>query len=68
MAERDHLWRLLFRLPARQRAVLVLRYYDDLSETAVAEVLDVPVGTVKSTTSRGLARLRQLMEEEADDR
>lgn len=66
-AERDHLWLLLFRLPVRQRVVLVLRFFDDLSEVAVAHVMDVPVGTVKSTASRGLARLRQLMEEEADD-
>jgi RNA polymerase sigma-70 factor (sigma-E family) len=45
-------------LPRRQRAVLVLRIYDDLSEAQVAEVLDCTVGTVKSTMSRALARLR----------
>lgn len=46
-------------LPRRQRAVLVLRVYDDLSEAQVAQVLNCPVGTVKSTMSRALAKLRE---------
>lgn len=45
-------------LPARQRAILVLRYLQDLSETQTADTLGISVGTVKSGASRGLARLR----------
>jgi RNA polymerase sigma factor (sigma-70 family) len=45
-------------LPARQRAVLVLRYHQDLPEAEVARLLGLPVGTVKSLAHRGLARLR----------
>ncbi len=54
----DALWSALARLPRRQRAAVVLRYYEDLSEAETAAVLGVSVGTVKSTTSRALARLR----------
>jgi RNA polymerase sigma-70 factor (sigma-E family) len=45
-------------LPARQRAVVVLRYWEDMSENEVAALLGCSAGTVKSTASRGLARLR----------
>jgi RNA polymerase sigma-70 factor (sigma-E family) len=45
-------------LTNRQRAVVVLRLFDDLSEAQVAQVLDCPIGTVKSQLSRALARLR----------
>lgn len=56
--ERDELRRLLTGLNARERAVVVLRYYCDLSEHDTAATLGVPVGTVKSTCSRALSRLR----------
>jgi RNA polymerase sigma-70 factor (sigma-E family) len=52
----------LGRLPPRQRAVLVLRYFHDLTEVQAAEVLGCPPGTVKSNASRGLARLREVFE------
>jgi RNA polymerase sigma-70 factor (sigma-E family) len=48
----------LRRLPPRQRAVVVLRYFEDLSEPEVARLLHLPLGTVKSLGRRGLARLR----------
>lgn len=56
--EREQLWRALQRLPRRQRAVIVLRYFDDLSEQETAAVLGVAVGTVKSQSSKALAALR----------
>jgi RNA polymerase sigma-70 factor (sigma-E family) len=55
---RDELWQALARLPRRQRAVLVLRYYEDLSEAAIAEILECSPGTVKSQASKALAKLR----------
>ena len=54
----DALWTALASLPKRQRAIVVLRYYEDLSEAETAAVMGVSVGTVKSATSRALARLR----------
>jgi RNA polymerase sigma-70 factor (sigma-E family) len=56
--ERDELRRLLATLTKKERAVVVLRYYCDLSEQETAESLGMPVGTVKSTSARALARLR----------
>ncbi len=53
----------LARLAPRQRAVLVLRYFEDLSESQTAEILGVSVGTVKSQARDGLARLRVLAPE-----
>ena len=54
----DALWTALEGLPKRQRAMVVLRYYEDLSEAETAATLGVSVGTVKSTTARALAKLR----------
>ncbi|MGH3241365.1 MAG: SigE family RNA polymerase sigma factor [Spirillospora sp.] len=55
---RDVLGRALRRLPERQRLAVMLRYYEDMSEREIAEVLGVSVGTVKSTVSRAMAKLR----------
>lgn len=56
----------LRRLPPRMRAVLILRYWEDLSEMQTAAVLGCSVGTVKSQVSRGLARLRTLLDESVE--
>jgi RNA polymerase sigma-70 factor (sigma-E family) len=53
------LWAATRRLPSRQQAVLVLRYYEDLSEAEIARVLGIPAGTVKTLARRGLAGLRR---------
>jgi RNA polymerase sigma-70 factor (sigma-E family) len=61
VADRERLADALAELPPRMRAVLVLRYAEDLSEAATAETLGCSIHTVKSQTSRGLARLRTLL-------
>jgi RNA polymerase sigma-70 factor (sigma-E family) len=57
--DRSEVRRALAVLPPRQRAVIVLRYYEDLTETQTAGVLGCSVGTVKSQTSKALAKLRE---------
>jgi RNA polymerase sigma-70 factor (sigma-E family) len=64
----DELMDALAALPPRQRAVLVLRYFLDLPEAEVAATLKCSLGTVKSTASRGLARLEQAMRPTHDPR
>lgn len=57
--ERDpRLWRALAALPRRQRAVLVLRYYEDLPDEEIAKLLDISRGTVRSQAARALDKLR----------
>ena len=60
VADRDLLLRGLAALPPRQRAALVLRYFEDLSEAQAAATLGCSVGTIKSQTARGLAKLREI--------
>ena len=60
----DTVRRALVALPARQRAALVLRYFEDLPEADVADLLGCSVGTVKTHTSRGVRRLRELLGDE----
>lgn len=56
--DRDQIWTWLSRLPRRQRATLVLRYYEDLPDAEIADILGCAVGTVRSSISRALATLR----------
>jgi RNA polymerase sigma-70 factor (sigma-E family) len=62
LAERDALLTALRQLPARQRAVVVLRFWDDMPVSEVAQCLGCSEGTVKSTTSRALVRLRDVLD------
>lgn len=62
VVERDEVWAALRQLPAGQRRVVVLRYYEDLAEAEVARLLRVNVGTVKSQAAKGLAALQSILE------
>jgi len=66
--EREAVWRFVQALPPRQRAVIVLRYYEDLSEAQIADLLGISAGTVKSQASRALASLRALVPAREEDR
>lgn len=63
-AERDQLVRALATLSARQRRIVVLRHFEGMTEREVADDLGVSVGTVKSTASRSLVRLREVLGEQ----
>jgi len=60
--EWDLLRRALAQLPVRQRTVIVLRYYEDLPDASIAELMGCTSGTVRSQAARGLAALRPLLE------
>jgi RNA polymerase sigma-70 factor (sigma-E family) len=64
----DELWQLVHGLPVRQRAVIVLRYYEDLSEREIADVLGMAAGTVKSLSSAAMTKLRERLAEATHDR
>jgi RNA polymerase sigma-70 factor, ECF subfamily len=57
--EQSRIWELVRALPVRQRACVVLRYFEDLSEAQIAEILECSVGTVKSQLSRARVRLHE---------
>jgi RNA polymerase sigma-70 factor (sigma-E family) len=65
LAGRDRLQRALLLVPPRQRAAVVLRFYEDLSEAETARVMGCSVGTVKSQTAKALTRLRQVLGDES---
>jgi len=60
--DREHVLRAIRSLPQRQREVLVLRYYADLSEAQIAEAMGISTGAVKSHASRGISALRERLE------
>lgn len=66
--QRVDLVRALRQLPRREREAVVLRHYADLSEQVVADLLGVSIGTVKSSASRGLQRLREAVSEKGTTR
>jgi RNA polymerase sigma factor (sigma-70 family) len=67
IVERDAVTAALARLPPRQRTVLVLRYFEDLSHEECAKVMRCSVGTAKSTSARALVALRAVLEGQGDE-
>jgi len=65
--DRDRMWQALKQLPARQRAAIVLRFYEDLPESAIADLLQCRPGTVKSLLSRGLEGMRGQIRGDTDE-
>lgn len=65
---RDEVWSWLATLPPQQRAVLVLRFYEDLPDSQIADLLGCSEGTVRSNASRGLASLRTRLSERSPQR
>ena len=61
LGDRDEVWRWLSQLPRTQRAVLVLRFYEDMSDARIAEVIGCAESTVRVHATRGLARLRAVL-------
>ncbi|MDT4916701.1 MAG: hypothetical protein QOI15_3088 [Pseudonocardiales bacterium] len=68
VVDRDELWRALGGLPLRQRTVLVLRYYEDLPDAQIAELIDAKEATVRSLAARGLAAVRAASMVEVSER
>jgi RNA polymerase sigma-70 factor (sigma-E family) len=66
LVERDAVWQALQGLPPRQRAALVLRFYEDLTEAQTAAAMGCAVGTVKSQVSAGLTKLRTLLGDDVE--
>ena len=67
VAEHQRVWNAILRLPPRQRAVTVLRYYEDLTEAEIAATLSMAPGTVKSHSHAATRRLAELLAEPAVD-
>ncbi len=66
VAQHQWLWQAMLSLPVRQRAAVVLRYYEDLTEAQTAEAMGCAVGTVKSQVSAALSTLRERLGDDAD--
>ena len=61
-ADRDAAWRLIAELPTKQRVTIVLRYYEDLSDERIAEILEISTSTVRSQAMRALEKLRRQLD------
>lgn len=66
VTERDDVWQALLELPPRQRAALVLRFYEDLTESQTAQAMGCAVGTVKSQVSAALSKLRERLGDDVE--